>query len=176
MPRRYISLTALFLLASSSAVAADARKEHSQGGQVCKRLNARLMTVAVTDGCLSPVNFCAEGLITGDGLIQGRTFATVLGLIESVGFPGIEPATTMGYVGDRLIETRNGNLNLRFTGVFDTARGEFSELERVLVAGGTGEFEGATGTVYLTGRSNAEGNAFVGRITGKICSAPGNGN
>ena len=147
----------------------------AQTGQVCKQLNARLMTVATLNGCTSPVNFCAEGVVVGDGLIQGRTFATILGLIESVGFPGTEPATTLGYVGDRLIETKHGNINLRFTGVFDTARGEFSELERVLVDSGTGVFDGATGTVFLTGTSNAAGNEYYGQITGTICHQPGNG-
>jgi hypothetical protein len=91
-----------------------------------------------------------------------------------LGFPSIEPETTLGYVGDRLIETKHGDLTLRFTGVFDTLRGEFSELARVV--SGTGKFEDATGTYYLTGRSNAAGNEFVGDITRTICHNPGNGN
>lgn len=170
MQSRYFSFSSLVLMALSCSVGANAQTD-----QVCKRLNAQLMTIATLEGCTSPVDFCAEGVIVGDGLVQGKTYATILGLIESVGFPGTEPPTTLGYVGDRLIETQKGDLNLRLTGVFDTARGEFSELERVLVDGGTGIFEGATGTVYVTGTSNAAGNEYYGQITGTICHRPGNG-
>lgn len=172
MQPRQFSLLGPILLALSCSIGA-----HAQTEQVCKQLNARLMTVATLNGCTSPVDFCAEGVIAGDGLIQGTTFATILGLIESVGLPGTaEPATTLGYVGERLIETKKGDLNLRLTGVFDTARGEFSELERVTVDGGTGIFDGATGTIYLTGTSNAAGNEYYGQITGTICHPPRNGN
>jgi hypothetical protein len=145
-----------------------------QSPEVCKRLNARLATVAVSEGCTSPVDFCAAGVITGDGLVQGRTEVVVLGLLPSVGFPSIEPDTTLAYAGDRIIETKHGDLSLRITGVFDTLRGEFSELERVV--GGTGRFENAVGTVYVTGVSNAAGNEFEGDITGVICHSPDGGN
>ena len=135
----------------------------------CKRIRAKLMTVRVTEGCTSPVAFCAEGAITRDSWIQGKTEAIVLGLVPSVGLPGIEPETTLAYAGDRTIMTSHGTLTLRFTGVFDTARGEFSELERV--TDGTEKLSGATGTIYLTGRSSADGTSFEGDITGFICAA-----
>ena len=169
MNRQLIIGSALLVLALGLSATAQAQQP-----QVCKQLNARLSTVAVSEGCTSPVDFCAEGVITADGLIHGWTEAVVLGLTPAVGHPSIEPETTLGYVGDRLIETKHGDLNLRFTGVFDTLRGEFSELARVV--SGTERFEGATGTYYLTGRSNAAGNEFVGDVTGVICHGPGNGN
>jgi hypothetical protein len=147
----------------------------AQGGSAsgekerCLRIRAKLMTVRVTEGCTSPVAFCAEGVIIGDGWIHGKTQGIVLGLVPSVGLPGIEPETTLSYAGDRTIVTSHGTLTLRFTGVFDTSRGEFSELERV--TDGTGELTGATGTIYLTGRSSADGTSFEGDITGVICAA-----
>ena len=82
------------------------------------------MTVTFLAGCTSPIGLCFEGVVTGDGLIHGRTEAVVLGLSPSVGLPGIALETTLGFVGDRLIETTHGDLTLRFTGVFDTARSQ----------------------------------------------------
>ena len=168
MNRRLILRSTLLVLALGLSAISQAQEP-----QVCKQLNARLSTVAVSEGCTSPVDFCAEGVITADGLIHGWTEAVILGLTPAVGHPSIEPETTLGYVGDRLIETEHGDLNLRFTGVFDTFRGEFAELARVV--SGTERFEGATGTAYLVGRSNAAGNEYVGNITGVVCHAPGNG-
>ena len=100
----------------------------------CHRVTAKLMTVKTTDRCISPVNFCAAGVVLAGGLLNGTTTAVVLGLVPSVGLPGVEPATTVSYAGERTIATHQGLLTLRFTGVFDTARGEFSELERVRTA------------------------------------------
>ena len=133
--------------------------------EVCRRVNARLATVVFMDGCLSPIGVCAEGVIARDRLIRGRTDVTMLSLQPiDVSY---EPPTTLSFVGDRLIETRRGNLNLRITGSLDTARGEFAELMRV--ESGTGRFENATGTLYLTGTSNAEGTEFFGDVTGRVC-------
>src|SRR5262245_5178647 len=81
----------------------------------CKRITAKLATVRVTEGCKSPVGFCAEGVITADEWVHGKTAANVLGLVPSVGLPGIEPGTTLSYAGDRTIVNSHGTLTLRFT-------------------------------------------------------------
>ncbi len=135
----------------------------------CKQVRAKEHAVRATEGCTSPVGFCVEGVITGGGWINGKTKATILGLAPSVGLPGIEPETTLSVVGDRTMVTSHGTLTLRFTAVFDTVRGEFSELLRV--TDGTGRFLGATGTLYLTGRLKADGISFEGDFTGVICLA-----
>jgi hypothetical protein len=149
------------------ATASD-QAQNKEAGPKCNRIKARLATVRVTENCSSPVNFCATGVITRDALIRGTTDAVVFGLAPSVGLPGIEPGTTLSYAGERTVTTSHGTLTLRFTGVFDTARGEASELERV--TGGTDGFEGATGTLWLTATSNAELTAFEGQVTGQICT------
>ena len=69
--------------------------------------------------------------------------------------------------GERTITTSNGTLVLRFTGVFDTARHEFSELERVIE--GSDAFSGAKGTLYLYGKSNSDNTSFEGQIRGELC-------
>ena len=135
----------------------------------CQQIRAKEHAVRVTEGCTSPVGFCVEGVISGGGSINGKTKATILGLAPSVGLPGMEPETTLSVVGDRTIETPHGTLTLRFTAVFDTARGEFAELLRV--TDGKGEFLGATGTLYLTGRLSADGISIEGDFTGVICRA-----
>lgn len=166
-----IPKTLLVLVCFFSAIALATARHHDQKDgdkDGCKRIEARLATVRVTEDCASPVDFCAAGVITGARLIEGTTRASVLGLVPSVGLPGVEPETTFSYAGERTITTSHGTVTLRFTGVFDTARGEASELERV--TGGTRRFEGATGTLWLAATSNAELTMFAGRVTGQICT------
>ena len=64
------------------------------------------------------------------------------------------------------IQTARGMLTLRLTGVFDTVRGEFSELERV--TGGTGVFKGARSTLWLIG-TTSDGTTFTGDLIGEVC-------
>lgn len=137
-----------------------------EGGR-CQAIKAKEHAVLVTEGCTSPVGLCVEGVITGGGWINGTTRATIVGLAPSVGLPGIEPETTLSAAGDRTIVTSHGTLTLRFTAVFDTARGEFSELLRITE--GTGKFLGATGTLFLNGRLS--GISVEGDFTGAVCLA-----
>lgn len=158
------ALLPVLLQLVSSAQICSASNEDAR----CQPVRAKEHAVIVTENCTSPVGLCVEGVITGGGWINGKTQATVLGLAPSVGLPGIEPETTLSVAGDRTIETSHGTLTLRFTAVFDTARGEFSELLRV--TGGTGKFLGATGTLYLNGRLS--GTSVEGDFTGVVCLAP----
>jgi hypothetical protein len=161
-------LGALLLVLVQPILFAQAYSASGGGGQ-CQEVRAREHAVRVTEGCTSPVGFCVEGVITGGGSMNGKTKATILGLAPSVGLPGIEPETTLSAAGDRTIENSHGTLTLRFTAVFDTVRGEFAELLRV--TGGTGQFLGATGTLYLTGRLGADGISIEGDFTGEVCLA-----
>jgi hypothetical protein len=130
----------------------------------CKEIKATLATTLVTENCPSPVHLCAAGLITRDELISGRTFVSVLGVAPSIGLPGIESPTSVSLAGQRSITTSHGTLFFRLITVFDTLRGEFAEIDRV--TGGTGKFEGATGTLWLTGTGTT---VFEGKAAGQIC-------
>ena len=132
----------------------------------CQHVMAKLATVRTSQNCTSPVEFCAAGTIIGGGVVHGATTAVVLGLVPAVGLPGIEPNSTLSYAAERTIQTARGMLTLRLTGVFDTVRGEFSELERV--TGGTGVFEGARGTLWLIG-TTSDGTTFTGDLIGEVC-------
>jgi hypothetical protein len=164
------ALVALVCSISTVAVAVSADDQGRRDRDTkCRSIDGKLASVRVADHCGSPVDFCAVGVITGDGLVGGSFKASAFGFAPSVGLPGLEPETTLSYAGERTIDTTRGTLTLRFTGVFDTARAEFSELERV--AAGTGRFEGASGTVWVAGHSIASGTAFEGKVTGEVCLA-----
>jgi hypothetical protein len=140
-------------------------KERSDGSVDCKQIKASGTTVVVTTDCRSPIGLCAAGFFTGDEWIRGATFASVLGAAPSIGLPGIEAETRFALAGERTITTRDGTLAFRFVTVFDTARGEFAEINRV--TGGSGKFEGATGTLWFTGTGTT---SFVSEVTGQICT------
>lgn len=166
--------TLLTLICSLWSIGVPAASDGDQRGtpgpdRKCKQIDAKLASVRVAEHCGSPVDFCAAGVISGDELIAGTFRASAFGFVSSVGLPGVEPETTLSYAGDRTVDTRRGTLTLRFTGVFDTARAEFSELERVET--GTGRFEGATGTIWVIGQADATATAFEGRLLGHVCLA-----
>jgi hypothetical protein len=166
------SALALVLVCSPLPLGLAAAPGHERSGRLddtrrCRRIEAKLTSVRVTENCTNP-NGCFAGVITGDRLIRGTFRASAFGFVPSVGLPGVEPETTFSFAGERTIETPQGTLTLRFTGVFDTARGEFSELERL--TDGTERFDGATGTLWLAGISNADATAFEAQITGQVCT------
>ena len=51
--------------------------------------------------------------------------------------------------------------------MFDQAAGKFTELDRVIA--GTGLFANASGVLFISGDSYADGSGFDGRISGKLC-------
>lgn len=93
--------------------------------------------------------------------------ATTLGVTPSLGLSGIEPETSLALAGDRTLTTAHGTLKFRYITVFDSARGEFAEIDRV--TGGTEKFENATGTLWLTG-TGTRAAGFESKITGRICT------
>ena len=154
-----------FLAIGLATAFGQAPNERSDGRVDCKQIKASGTSVIVTTDCRSPIGLCAAGFITGDQLIRGATFASVLGAAPSIGLPGIEAETTVSLAGERTITTSDGTLAFRFVTVFDTARGEFAEINRV--TGGSGKFEGATGTLWLTGTGIT---SFISEVTGQICT------
>ena len=162
--RQRAALSACLLTAVS--LATGFAQDVNETAEKCKNIKASGTTALVGAGCTSPVGVCAAGAFRGDDLIRGTTFASVLGIAPSIGLPGIEPVSTLSLAGERTITTPDGTLRFRFVTVFDTARGEAAELNRV--TGGTGKFEGATGTMFITGTGTT---SFAVRATGRICFA-----
>jgi hypothetical protein len=165
IPKMLVVLICLLSTVGLPTAFAQEQNELREEGGRCTRIKASLATAIVAENCPSPVGLCAAGVIAGNRLIEGTTFASVLGLAPSAGLPGLEPETTLSLAGERTIRASRGTLMLRLAGVFDTARGEFAEIDRV--TSGTGRFEGATGTLWITGTGT---NVFEGQITGQICT------
>ena len=138
-------------------------------GDGCRKVQARLTSMSVTEGCTSPFG-CFAGSISGSGLLNGTFTAVVFGVAPSAGLPELEPVTKVSVSGERVITTKSWTLTLHTLTAFDTATGEFDELNQVI--GGTGQFAGATGTLHLFGgATNAELTSFEGNISGAICLA-----
>ena len=135
----------------------------------CHRISANVAVVATTENCTSPVALCTTGAVTGGGMANGVFIGTAMAFAQGAGLPNLVPATTLSFVADHKIDTPRGTIIMRGTGVFDTARGEYSEVDPI--SGGTGIFAGATGTLWLTGTSPDGGTSFAGPMTGRICLA-----
>ncbi len=134
---------------------------------ICIPIHAKIESYYSADGCDSPVELCTKGQITQGGILNGSTEFTALSVSQSAGMYGVEPVTTLSYSGELRITTKHGMLTVWDVGVFDTARGVFSELDRI--TGGTERFAGASGTLYIYGPSTADGSGFIGSIKGEIC-------
>ena len=164
-PKRAVVSACLFAaFGVATALGQDVSTNADDKGK-CKDVKASGTTVLVTADCRSPVGLCAAGAFAGNELIRGTTFATILGTAPSLGLPGLEPSSTLSISGERTITTSEGSLSLRFITAFDTARGEAAEINRV--TGGTGKFEGATGTLFVTATGTT---SFALQLTGRICT------
>jgi len=104
---------------------------------------------------------------TNPWVLTGVFGGIALGFAPAAGLPNLVPNSTLSFVADHKIETPRGTLSMRGSGVFDTARGEYSEVDPI--TGGTGIFAGATGTLWLTGTSPDGGASFAGPLFGQVC-------
>lgn len=161
------------LMASMSTALAE-QSEQGQA-QFCRTISASLSASFYADGCESQVGLCTAGdlLRRSGGQVVGSTDYVADGIgggvigEDSIVFPPVEPPTTWSYAGILTLITDLGDLISTDVGVFDTAGGGFTELNRV--QGGTGIFEGATGTFFINGESFPDGSGFDADITGEIC-------
>jgi|SRR5690554_3187069 len=146
--------------------------ENSQ--PICRSISASLSATFFTEGCESEVGMCTAGDLTRrGGRVVGSTHYVADGIgggiigEDSVVFPPVEPATTWTYAGILRLITPLGELQSSDAGILDTAGGIFTEFNRV--QGGTGIFEGASGTFYINGTTLADGSGFDAEITGEVC-------
>lgn len=161
-----VALFLFFLLAVSLI---SVRIVAAEGNGMCIPVHAKIQSTFFAEGCSSPVGLCTTGEITESGLLNGSTSFVALGMSPAAGMPGAEPDTTLSYSGLLKITTRLGVLTIRDAGVFDTARGVFSEIERITE--GTERFFNASGTLFIYGTAFADGTGFSGSIKGEVCLA-----
>jgi hypothetical protein len=158
-----IGCAALTLLESSATAATHA-------DQTCKKVKAEIVATPLVNGCTSAFGLCTAGTIDGNQGLHGTTHFVADGVTPS---PATAPddAATVAYSGIIHITTRDGTLDVRDTGIFDTASGTaagglFASFDRI--EGGTGQFAGATGTLLIGGKT-IDGQ-LVADVSGEICS------
>jgi hypothetical protein len=129
----------------------------------CKSIFAVQQDRLTTEGCTSPVGFCAAGTFTGNHGFRGNFFFSALSFDPIVS----DPIGRLVVPGISTYTTNDGVLTISDVSVFDTARGTFAGVGRI--TSGTGRFEGATGDVFTTGRVSADGLSFTTDMTSQIC-------
>jgi hypothetical protein len=107
-----------------------------------------------TDGCTSPVGFCARGTFKGNRGFQGDSAFSALAFdpipndpLGRLAVPRVSTYTTL-----------DGRLTVSDALVFDVGRGTFAGVGRIV--DGTGEFAGATGDVFTYGHVAGDGKSF----------------
>jgi len=140
------------------AVSADAKEGK------CKSVNGHFSSHVVE--CTSPDGLlCTEGTLIGG--IQGSYEATITSFIPS------DPTIpwVQFYVGESIIQKKDGDsLFATDTGTFDTMNGYLAAL--LTITGGTGGFEGASGYLYVFGKSDLATGVVEGDYKGEICRTP----
>jgi hypothetical protein len=130
---------------------------------LCKRFFAVQQDKLITEGCSSPINFCAGGTFTGNHGFSGNFFFSALSFDP---IPS-DPLGRLVVPGVSSYTTSEGKLTISDVSVFDTARGTFAGVGRITE--GTGRFTGATGDVFTTGRVSPDGVNFTTDMTAEIC-------
>lgn len=108
-----------------------------------------------------------SGPLTNAGDLTGSAGAVFVG----AGLPTNDP-TTFSFTSDITITTHHGELKARQINVFDNGSGVTTGLARIDPAASTGRFAGATGYLFLSGRSTS----FIPftvelELSGKVCYA-----
>ena len=131
----------------------------------CKTIYAVQHDTLVTDGCTSPIGFCAGGTFTGNHGFHGNFFFSALNFIPIAN----DAFSRLVVPGTSIYTTSDGVLTISDQSAFDTQRGTFAGIGRIV--SGTGRFAGATGDVFTTGRVSADGQSFTTDMTAEICFA-----
>jgi len=125
----------------------------------CKQAKGNLSVVNNGNGTTS-------GTITQGGRLNGTTQA----VFTSAFTPTPDP-NTFSFTDDLTVTTNKGVLKTHNVGIFDVATGLFSAINRIDPNASTGDFAGATGVLYINGKTTDGGATFQAEITGEICFA-----
>jgi hypothetical protein len=131
----------------------------AQSANNCMKVKARLIDVSSGGNTVT-------GTITNGGILNG-TSETVF---SSVFLPTPDPNTVSFTADDYTLTTNRGVLKAHNVYIFDFARGLATALYRIDPNTSTGVFAGATGVLYVNGKSIDVGTVQAD-ITGEICFA-----
>ena len=155
--RKFFGFASLSLLAAVSLGAPALADE-------CKKIHGTIVDAQVTEGCTSPNRFCAAGTVTANQGLHGTTYFTMDGAVRG-------PATAPGSLatsGILVYTTEDGTLTVResgLSGLSESGQAYFTAFQQVV--SGTGEYEGATGHLWVLGQAFPD--RFEAGIRGEIC-------
>lgn len=129
----------------------------------CPAVRATLSVKNNGDGTTS-------GIITSED--SKKLNGTTLSVFTSVLTPTPD-STTYSFTDDLTIESvgTKGVLKTHNVGIFDKATGLFTAINRIDPKGSEGIFEGATGFLYINGRTYDGGETYYAEVTGEVCYA-----
>ncbi len=122
----------------------------------CRDVSANQSVTANLDGT-------TDGRITQGGMLNGRTHFVASGF-----FPTAVPDVFL-LTGNLTITTKKGTLTTSDTAIFNPGKGLFTDIAQI--TGGTGDFAGATGVLFISGITKDGGATFDDKIVGNICLA-----
>lgn len=133
----------------------------------CKLVRAQIVSNPILGCPTSPIGLCTSGTIEGNHGLHGSTSFTADSAAPG---PGTAPnaAATISYSGVLEIATAHGMLVTRDTGIFDQATGVFSSFDVVDSDDSTGQYAGATGTLFTAG-TTVNGQFVTTVVTGELC-------
>lgn len=136
--------------------------------QKCKAVHADLVEIRSTVGCKPGDTSCFLGEVDGNHGLRGTTYFKGE---AGASFPDGAP-TFQSYVGNFEYTTASGTLTMREMGLSEPSANNLPEggvvnaFQRIV--GGTGEFAGATGYLFVSG-FNRNGRV-VTAVHGAICT------
>ncbi len=119
-----------------------------------------------TESVVNNGNGTTSGTITEGGKLNGTTQT-----VFTSGFTPTPDPSTMSFTDDLTLTTNKGVLRTHNVTLFEVAIGVFTALARIDPNTSTGDFAGATGVLYINGKTTDGGATFQGEITGSMCFA-----
>lgn len=158
------------LLFSLSALAPLTDISAGRAAISCRDFEATILLHTAKEGCTSPIDLCTKGTVeSSDPSLAGATwFFTALGTAEAAGLPASLQASMLSYAGSVVVTTaRDGTFTTSNAGVYDTAAGAFTQLDRVTA--GTGKFTDAKGRLIFTTATGGGDKGFTSHVRGELC-------
>jgi hypothetical protein len=168
---RYTNLSiAMTVMVGLLATTPAAQQDIDSGGDLrCKRVHGDLVEVQSTTECRPGHAVCFLGEVDGNHGLRGTTYFRGE---QGAAFPPSAP-TFRSYVGSFDYMTPSGSLMMREMGLTEPfiatnpETGVVNAFQRVIA--GTGEFEGATGYLFVSGFNRNQ--RVVTTFHGVICKA-----
>ena len=153
-----VVLTLCLFPLEQSTSAQEKSTSAQSASRPCRNAEGKLSEVSSPNG--------TTGRITNGGILNGTTQ-----LIFTSGVLATPDPTTVSYTEDFTVTTNRGVLITHDVGLFDFSTGVFTAMNRIDSNASTGRFAGATGVLFISGKTTDGGATYKSNITGEICLA-----